>query len=138
VTQVVRAERRHACRLAGPSDRRPQLVGADAGEELRLEVAVFSRRNRCLDRLCENVGNLDPQGCAGLRRRRSYAGDAAQVEEISAWRVVLLRAPLLGHAAEGAKVPGCDEEVAVEMPWRDRLVESDDKSSEDFGEVLRE
>jgi predicted transcriptional regulator len=24
------------------------------------------------------------------------------------------------------------------MPWRDRLVESDDKSSEDFGEVLRE
>jgi hypothetical protein len=65
-------------------------------------------------------------------------GDAAQVEEISPGRVVLLRAPILGHSAEGAEVPGCDEEVAVEMPWRDRLVESDDKSSEDFSEVLRE
>ena len=65
-------------------------------------------------------------------------GDAAKIEEISSGRVVLLRAPLLGHPAESAKVPGCDEEVAVEMPGRDRFVQSDDESSEDFGEVLRE
>jgi hypothetical protein len=43
----------------------------------------------------------------------------------------------LGHPAGSAKVPGCDEEVAVEMPGRHSLVQSGDESAEDLGEVLR-
>jgi hypothetical protein len=50
---------------------------------------------------------------------------------------VLLRAPLLGCPAESAKVPRCDEEVAVEVPGRDRLVQGGGEEPEGFGEVLR-
>jgi hypothetical protein len=64
-------------------------------------------------------------------------GDATQVEEISPGRIVWLRAPPLGHPAEGAEVPSRDEEVAVEMAGRDCLVKSADESVEDLGEVLR-
>jgi hypothetical protein len=71
---------------------------------------------------------------SALRSSRAYSiandietgddlGEAAQIEEVAARGVILLRAPLLGHPAEGAKVPGCDEEVAVEIPGRrNRLV----------------
>ena len=64
-------------------------------------------------------------------------GNATQVEEVPPGRVVLARAPLLGHPAEGAKAPGGNEEIAVEMPGRDRSVQRGDESPEDFGEVLR-
>ena len=63
-------------------------------------------------------------------------GNTTQVEEISSGRVVLLGAPLLGHPAEGTNVPGCDEEVAVEMSGRDRLVQGGAESREDLGNVL--
>lgn len=65
-------------------------------------------------------------------------GYAAQVEEIPSGRVVLLRSPLLSSPAERAKVPGCCEEIAIEMPGRDRLVKRRDESLKDLIKVLRE
>lgn len=59
-------------------------------------------------------------------------GYAAQVEEIPSGRVVLLRSPLLISPAERAKVPGCCEEIAIEMPGRDRLVKRRDESLKDL------
>ena len=60
----------HAGRLARPGDRDPEPVGADAGKERRVGVAILARRQRRLDRLGEHVREVDPERRPRLRRRR--------------------------------------------------------------------
>jgi hypothetical protein len=56
VPKVVRREHRHAGRLAGPRHRCSEAVGADAGEEARVDVTVLPWRQGRLERVGEHVG----------------------------------------------------------------------------------
>ena len=63
--------------------------------------------------------------------------DAAKVEEVTPRRVAFLRAPFLRDAAEGTDVPGCDEEISIELARRNGLIERRRGRGECRREVLR-
>jgi hypothetical protein len=70
MAQVMRAERRRARGDAGSGNRPPQRGFVRRPEQLRLGIAVLTRRQARLDRLSERRRQLDPQCPPGLRSRR--------------------------------------------------------------------